>query len=181
MQKILITGGAGYIGSFMVRELQSKGFEPVILDNLSQGHKESVKDFRLEVIDLVTQKDKLDEFLASEKFDGVIHMASFIQMGESYTDPQKYYINNVIGFINLLGAMVKNSVGKIILSSSAGVYGNPVKVPMKTQEHIYGYCMKCRAKAEIKNPHHVTMKNRRHAIQGSCSRCGTKMFRFRRG
>jgi len=58
---------------------------------------------------------------------------------------------------------------------------NPVKVPMKTQEHIYGYCMKCRAKAEIKNPHHVTMKNRRHAIQGSCSRCGTKMFRFRRG
>jgi hypothetical protein len=57
---------------------------------------------------------------------------------------------------------------------------NPVKVPMKTQEHIYGYCMKCRAKAEIKNPHHVTMKNRRHAIQGSCPRCGTKMFRFRR-
>jgi UDP-glucose 4-epimerase len=134
MQKILITGGAGYIGSFMVRELQSKGFEPVILDNLSQGHKESVKDFRVEVIDLVTQKDKLDEFLASEKFDGVIHMASFIQMGESYTDPQKYYINNVIGFINLLGAMVKNSVGKIILSSSAGVYGNPVKVPIEEDD-----------------------------------------------
>jgi predicted GH43/DUF377 family glycosyl hydrolase len=57
---------------------------------------------------------------------------------------------------------------------------NPVKAHMKTQEHIYGYCMKCRAKAEIKNPHHVTMKNRRHAIQGSCSRCGTKMFRFKR-
>ena len=134
MQKILVTGGAGYIGSFMVRELQSKGFEPVILDNLSQGHKESVKDFRLEVIDLVTQKDKLDEFLSNEKFDGVIHMASFIQMGESYTDPQKYYINNVIGFINLLGAMVKNSVGKIILSSSAGVYGNPIKVPIEEDD-----------------------------------------------
>jgi predicted GH43/DUF377 family glycosyl hydrolase len=58
---------------------------------------------------------------------------------------------------------------------------NPVKVHMKIQEHIYGYCMKCRAKAEIKNPHHVTMKNRRHAVQGSCPRCGTKMFRFRRG
>lgn len=134
MKKILVTGGAGYIGSFMVRELQSKGFEPVILDNLSQGHKESVKDFRVEVIDLVTQKDKLDEFLASEKFDGIIHMASFIQMGESYSDPQKYYINNIIGFINLLGAMVKNSVGKIILSSSAGVYGNPVKVPIEEDD-----------------------------------------------
>jgi len=58
---------------------------------------------------------------------------------------------------------------------------NPVKVPMKTQEHIYGYCMKCRAKAEIKFPHHVTMKNRRHAIQGICPRCGTKIFRFKRG
>ena len=57
MKKILITGGAGYIGSFMVRELQGKGFEPVILDNLSQGHKESVKDFRLEQIDLVTEKE----------------------------------------------------------------------------------------------------------------------------
>jgi len=58
---------------------------------------------------------------------------------------------------------------------------NPVKVPMKTQEHIYGYCMKCRAKAEIKKSTSCNMKNRRHAIQGSCSRCGTKMFRFRRG
>jgi Zn finger protein HypA/HybF involved in hydrogenase expression len=57
---------------------------------------------------------------------------------------------------------------------------NPVKVSVKTQEHIYGYCMKCRSKAEIKNPHHVTMKNRRHAVQGICPRCGTKMFRFRR-
>jgi UDP-glucose 4-epimerase len=134
MQKILVTGGAGYIGSFMVRELQTKGFEPVILDNLSQGHRESVKDFRLEEIDLVTQKDKLDELLSKEKFDGVIHMASFIQMGESFTNPQKYYINNVIGFINLLGSMVKNEVGKIILSSSAGVYGNPVKVPIEEDD-----------------------------------------------
>jgi predicted RNA-binding Zn-ribbon protein involved in translation (DUF1610 family) len=58
---------------------------------------------------------------------------------------------------------------------------NPVKAHMKTQEHIYGYCMKCRAKAEIKNPHHVTMKNRRHAVQGICPRCGTKIFRFKRG
>jgi predicted GH43/DUF377 family glycosyl hydrolase len=58
---------------------------------------------------------------------------------------------------------------------------NPVNVPVKTQEHIYGYCMKCRVKAEIKNPHHVTMKNRKHAIQGICPRCGNKIFRFKRG
>lgn len=114
----------------MVRELQAKGFDPVILDNLSQGHKESVKDFRLEQIDLVTQKEKLDALFASEKFDGVIHMASFIQMGESFKDPAKYYRNNVEGFINLLDSMKANGVKNIILSSSAGVYGNPVKVPL---------------------------------------------------
>jgi UDP-glucose 4-epimerase len=130
MKKILVTGGAGYIGSFMVRELKSKGFDPVILDNLCQGHKESVKDFRLENINLVTQKEKLDEFLLSEKFDGVIHMASFIQMGESYVNPQKYYENNVLGFMNLLDSMRKAGTNKIIISSSAGVYGNPVKLPI---------------------------------------------------
>lgn len=131
MAKILVTGGAGYIGSFMVRELQAKGFETVILDNLSQGHVEAVKDFRLEKIDLVTEKEKLDSLLTSEKFDGVIHMASFIQMGESYRDPAKYYLNNVYGFMNLLDSMRKGNVDKIIISSSAGVYGNPVKLPIE--------------------------------------------------
>ena len=105
MNKILVTGGAGYIGSFMVRELKAKGFDPVILDNLSQGHKESVTGFRLEQIDLVTQKEKLDNLLSSEKFDGVVHMASFIQMGESYKNPAKYYLNNVYGFMNLLDSI----------------------------------------------------------------------------
>lgn len=130
MSKILVTGGAGYIGSFMVRELKSKGFDVVILDNLSQGHSESVKDFRLEKIDLVTEKQKLDNLLSSEKFDGVIHMASFIQMGESFKDPSKYYKNNVVGFLNLLDSMIENSVNNIVFSSSAGIYGNPTRVPI---------------------------------------------------
>jgi len=134
MNKILVTGGAGYIGSFMVRELKSEGFETVILDNLSQGHKESVKDFRLEVIDLVTEKEKLDKLLSSEKFDGVVHMASFIQMGESYRNPAKYYRNNVVGFMNLMDSMREHSVGNIIVSSSAGIYGNPERVPIKEDD-----------------------------------------------
>lgn len=132
--KILVTGGAGYIGSFMVRELLSKGFEPVIADNLSQGHRESVKDFRLEQIDLVTEKDKLHELFVQEKFDGVIHMASFIQMGESFVNPAKYYENNVIGFMNLLDVMKDVKASNIILSSSAGVYGNPTRVPIEEDD-----------------------------------------------
>jgi len=132
--KILVTGGAGYIGSFIVRGLKDKGFEPVILDNLSQGHKESVEGFRMEQIDLVTQKDKLDTLFSSEKFDGVIHMASFIQMGESYIDPAKYYRNNVMGFLNLLDSMRSNNVNNVIFSSSAGIYGNPVKLPIEEDD-----------------------------------------------
>ncbi len=134
MKKILVTGGAGYIGSFMVRELKAKGFDPVILDNLSQGHKEAVADFRLEQIDLVTEKEKLDSLLSSERFDGVVHMASFIQMGESYKNPAKYYRNNVGGFMNLMDSMKDNGVKNIILSSSAGVYGNPERVPIEEND-----------------------------------------------
>ncbi len=115
----------------MVRELKSKGFDVVIVDNLSQGHEESVKDFRLEKIDLVTQPDKLHALFKSENFDGVVHMAGFIQVGESYTDPAKYYENNVFGFMNLLGIMKDVKANNIILSSSAAVYGNPVKVPVE--------------------------------------------------
>jgi len=132
--KILVTGGAGYIGSFMVRELIEKGFEVIIADNLSQGHAEAVKEFTLEKIDLVTEKQKLADLFSREKFDGVIHMASFIQMGESFINPAKYYENNVIGFINLLDVMKEAGTKNIILSSSAGVYGNPVKLPIEEDD-----------------------------------------------
>lgn len=130
-KKILVTGGAGYIGSFMVRQLAEKNFDVVILDNLSYGHKEAIIDYRLEVIDLVSEKEKLINLFEKEKFDAVIHMASFIQMGESYLNPSKYYRNNVVGFLNLMDAMKENNCKKIILSSSAGVYGNPVKLPIE--------------------------------------------------
>lgn len=129
-RKILITGGAGYIGSFMSRKLKELGDNVVILDNLSNGHPEAVRDFRLEQIDLVIDKEKLNLLFQNEKFDAVIHMASFIQMGESYSNPSKYYNNNVIGFMNLLDAMKDNNCKKIIISSSAGVYGNPVSLPI---------------------------------------------------
>ena len=132
--KILVTGGAGYIGSFMVRKLKSDGHEVVILDNLSEGHAESVVDFRLEKIDLVSQKEKVQSLLETEKFDGVIHMASFIQMGESFKDPGKYYTNNVFGFLNLLDCMVSTNTNNIILSSSAGVYGNPERLPVEEND-----------------------------------------------
>ncbi len=134
MEKILVTGGAGYIGSFMVRHLKEKGFTVVIADNLSQGHKEAVKDFRLENIDLATEKEKLNELFERERFDGVVHMAGFIQMGESFKNPSKYFQNNLVAALNVMDAMVKNKVSNFIFSSSAGVYGNPESLPIKEDD-----------------------------------------------
>ncbi len=133
-KKILVTGGAGYIGSFIVRKLRDAGFETLIVDNLSKGHREAVSDFELVKIDLVTEKDKLDELFAKEKFDGVIHMAAFIQMGESYENPGMYFKNNVISSLNLLEVMVKHKVSNFVFSSSAGVYGEPEKQPIEEDD-----------------------------------------------
>jgi len=134
MEKILVTGGAGYIGSFMVRCLKEKGFEVIIADNLSQGHIESVKDFDVREIDLATEKEKLNELFEKEKFSGVVHMAGFIQMGESFANPSKYFQNNLMSALNVMDAMVKNKVSNFILSSSAGVYGNPESLPIKEED-----------------------------------------------
>lgn len=134
MEKILVTGGAGYIGSFMVRHLKEKGFNVVIADNLCQGHIESVKDFDVRKIDLSLEKEKLNELFEKESFSGVIHMASFIQMGESFNNPAKYFNNNLTAALNVMDAMVENKVSNFILSSSAGVYGNPVSLPIKEED-----------------------------------------------
>jgi len=132
--KILVTGGAGYIGSFIVRKLKDAGFATLILDNLSKGHREAVADFELVKIDLVTEKEKLDELFAKEKFAGVIHMAAFIQMGESYEKPGMYFRNNVVSSLNLLEVMAKHGISNFVFSSSAGVYGEPENLPIKEDD-----------------------------------------------
>ncbi len=134
MKKILVTGGAGYIGSFMVRALAAKGFDVVIVDDLSSGHLESVKDFRVEKINILNQKDDLAALFVKEKFDGVVHMAAFIQMGESFANPSKYYHNNVGGFLNLMDVVRDTGCRNIIISSSAGVYGNPQRLPIEEDD-----------------------------------------------
>ena len=134
MEKILVTGGTGYIGSFMVRHLKEKGFEVVIADDLSQGHVESVEGFDVRQIDLANEPEKVDELFAKEGFSGVVHMASFIQMGESFKNPSKYFRNNLLAALNVMDAMVKHNVSNFIFSSSAGVYGNPESLPIKEDD-----------------------------------------------
>lgn len=132
--KILVTGGAGYIGSFIVRELKNKGYEPVIVDNLSSGHRQAVRGFKLHNLDLAADRKKLKTLFRREKFSGVIHMAAYIQMGESFEKPLKYFHNNLVSTINLLDVMRVNSVKYLVFSSSAGVYGTPKKLPIKEDD-----------------------------------------------
>jgi len=130
-KKILVTGGAGYIGSFIVRELKKEGYDVIIVDNLLHGHKKAVVGFEIHKIDLVEEKDKLNKLFKEKKFTGAIHMASYIQVDESVRDPNKYYRNNLIGAMNLLDVMLENKVDKLIFSSTAAVYGSPEKLPIK--------------------------------------------------
>lgn len=141
--KVLVTGGAGYIGSFIVRQLQKDGFTPIIVDDLSSGHKEVAKGFELHKLNLLEDKERLSKLFKKEKFSAVVHLASFIRAGESYQDPLKYFNNNIKGVLNLLEVMRSNKVDKFIFSSSAGIYGSPKKLPIdeddpKEPENPYG-------------------------------------------
>lgn len=119
--KILVTGGAGYIGSHTVAELIKQGHEVVVFDNLVYGHKEAVA-CPLVFGDLL-RKDEINSVFEKVKFDSVIHFAAYIEVGESVINPQKYFINNVVGTLNLLEVMIANKVFKIVFSSTAAVYG----------------------------------------------------------
>jgi len=127
--KILVTGGAGYIGSHMVRTLGEQGHDVVILDNLSTGFREAVLYGRLVVADLA-DRAMLDEFFRAEKFEAVAHFAAHIVVEESVREPAKYYRNNFVNALNLIEVCIRHGVDKFIFSSTAAVYGIPGKIPV---------------------------------------------------
>ncbi len=130
--KILITGGAGYIGSHAVKELLRRGYETVTLDNLSTGHRESVRGEFIEA-DL-RNVDAVQAALSDHSIDAVMHFAASCYVGESVENPIKYYENNVVCGLNLLAAMAEQGVRRIVFSSTCAVYGNPVELPI-TEDH----------------------------------------------
>lgn len=131
---VLVTGGAGYIGSHAVRELLRAGHSVTVLDNLSTGHREAV-DSRASFVQGDTADAALVErVLRDHKIEAVLHFAAFIEVGESVADPDKYYRNNFSAPLVLLGAMRAAGVRKIVFSSTAAVYGNPVRVPIQEDD-----------------------------------------------
>jgi len=127
--KILVAGGAGYIGSHTVKELLSEGFEVIIFDNFSAGKEELIVGGQVIRGDL-RDRESLEKLFKSEDIGAVLHFASLIQVGESYLNPQKYYSHNLHSSLNLLAAMLAKDIKKFIFSSSAAVYGIPQQIPI---------------------------------------------------
>lgn len=135
MKTILVTGGAGYIGSHIVRSLGERGYNVVVYDNLSTGHKDAVLTGRLVTGDLADSV-LLTEVVAEHKPDAVMHFAASIEVGESVARPVKYYLNNTANAANLLNILTRHGVGNFIFSSTAAVYGTPRSIPIQEEAAI---------------------------------------------
>ena len=127
--RILVAGGAGYIGSNMTAMLAAKGHVPIVYDNLSKGHRAAIGGFEFIEGDLA-DFELLEQTLTKRQIEVVMHFAAFIEAGESVREPLKYYHNNVLNTQVLLAAMEASGVGKFIFSSTAAVYGTPDKLPL---------------------------------------------------
>ena len=128
--KVLVTGGAGYIGSHAVKVLLKKGYDVVVVDNLETGHKEAVDSKAKLYIGDIADEKLMDKVFKENDIVGVIHFAAYSLVGESMTNPHKYYENNVSKTNHLLEAMVQHNVKNLVFSSTAATYGEPERVPI---------------------------------------------------
>ena len=130
MAKILVTGGAGYIGSNTAHLLARRGYEVLVVDDLSRGHRHNVGQLPFQQLNLADTR-ALADLVAGQHIDGVIHFAAYIAVGESTQKPELYFSNNVGATLSLLAAMVETGVKRLVFSSTAAVYGTPEVVPIR--------------------------------------------------
>lgn len=132
---ILVTGGAGYIGSHTVLALKQAGYKVLVLDNLVYGHRDVADSLQVELIQGdISDRPLLDQIFSQHSIQAVIHFAAYAYVGESVTDPAKYYRNNVVGTLTLLEAMVAAGVKSMVFSSTCATYGHPQQIPIP-EEH----------------------------------------------
>ncbi len=134
--RVLVTGGAGYIGSHAVRELIDRGHEVIVLDNLMTGHRAAVNAKATFIEGNIGDFAIVSGVFNTYEIDAVMHFAAHIEVNESTLDPAKYYENNVVNSIRLLQAMKANNLRKIIFSSTAAIYGNPKEIPITEAAEI---------------------------------------------
>jgi UDP-glucose-4-epimerase GalE len=131
--RILVTGGAGYIGSHAVRHFLARGHDVWVYDNLSQGHRGAVPAERLVVGDLA-EAARLDQALLAHRIEAVVHFAAFALVGESVREPWKYYQNNLVNTLTLLECMRRQGISRVVFSSTCATYGVPEQVPITEDE-----------------------------------------------
>lgn len=167
-QKVLVTGGAGYIGGHLVRELIKAGYEVVVLDNLSTGRKDNIDPKAVFVEGDLADESLLKDIFAANDFEAVFHMAASLEVEESVKEPAKYLENNLANTIKLLNAMCDGGVRKIIFSSTASVYGEPDQVPVSESAHL-----------RPNNPYGASKLLAERVIRYFCRNLGIKAVIFR--
>ena len=130
-ERVLVTGGAGYIGSVVAAQLLERGYDVLVYDNLSHGRRAAVPPAARLVVDDVGNKEGLDQLLRKEPVDAVMHFAAFIEAGESMREPAKFFRNNAANTLTLLEAVLAHKVKRFVFSSTAAVYGTPERTPIE--------------------------------------------------
>jgi UDP-glucose 4-epimerase len=133
---ILLTGGAGYIGSVVTAELLKAGHQVTVYDNLSHGYAAAVPEQATLVAGDLSDREKLNKIFGSARYDAVMHFAAFIEAGESMVFPERFFQNNTVNTLNLLHAMLENGVKRLVFSSTAALYGNPRRVPIEEDDPL---------------------------------------------
>src|SRR5688572_25906145 len=135
--QVLVTGGAGYIGSVVVAQLLQAGHDVTVYDNLSKGKREAVTAGAELIVGDIADAAALGGLLGRSRFDAVMHFAASIEAGESMQVPEKYFLNNTSGALTVLQAMLKHGVKKFVFSSTAALYGEPKRVPIEEEDALH--------------------------------------------
>jgi len=134
--KILVTGGAGYIGSLVTAELLKAGHEVVVFDSLIRGHRQALPEAATLILGDITDRESLNQVFKSHRVEAVMHFAALIEVAESMKVPERYYRNNSAGTLTLLEAMLAAGVRKLVFSSTAALYGNPQRTPIQEDDPL---------------------------------------------
>jgi UDP-glucose 4-epimerase len=135
--KLLVTGGAGYIGSVVAEQLLGAGHQVIVIDNLSRGHRQAVPAGAELVVADLADKEKLAGLFRFHQFDAVLHFAAFIEAGESMKSPETFFRNNTANALAVLEAMLAGHVSRFVFSSTAALYGNPARTPIEEEDALH--------------------------------------------
>jgi UDP-glucose 4-epimerase len=136
-ERVLVTGGAGYIGSVVCSQLLKKGHQVFVFDSLANGHKSAVPSAATLIVGDTSDRATLDRLFSEQKFDAVLHMAASIEAGESMKFPEQYFRNNTANSLNLLEVMLAHKVTRFVFSSTAALYGTPDRTPIEETDPLH--------------------------------------------